>query len=111
MTRPREPITRVIRRGDVVLRRDERVTSDHIAALNALGLRSPHIDLQTAICLALIGYALVALAGIFLYHFQRPLYRDPSRLLLLALIAILSLLVFRIAGTALGLKLSGSQLG
>jgi membrane-associated HD superfamily phosphohydrolase len=105
------PIYRVVRRGDVIIRRDDRVTPEHLEALNALGLRSPHIDLQTAVCLSLIGYGLVALVGVYLYHFQRRLYQDVSRLLLLALIAILCLLIFRVAATTLGLKLSGAQLG
>jgi cyclic-di-AMP phosphodiesterase PgpH len=106
-----EPIYRVISRGDVIIRRNERVTLEHIERLNALGLRSPQIDLQTALCLALICYGFVGLVGLYLYHFQRPILRDPSRLLLLAVIATLSLLVFRVGGTMLGLKLSGAQLG
>lgn len=106
-----EPIYHVISRGDVIIRRNERVTSDHIARLSALGLRSPQIDLQTAVCLSLICYGLVGLAGLYLYHFHRPIYRDPTRQMLLGIIAILGLLVYRVAGTMLGLKLSGAQLG
>lgn len=105
------PIYRVISRGDVIVRRNERVTQDHIDRLAALGLRSPQIDLQTALCLSLACFGLIGLVGVFLYHFHRPIYRDPSRLLLLAIIAILSMMVFRVAGTMLGLKLSGAQLG
>jgi putative nucleotidyltransferase with HDIG domain len=106
-----EPVYRVISRGNLIIRRNERVTQEHIERLSALGLRSPQIDFRTAFHLALACYGLVALVGIYLYHFQRPVYRDPSRMLLLAVIAVVSLLIFRVGGTMLGLKLSGAQLG
>lgn len=106
-----EPLYRKINRGEVIIPQGEQVRPEHLDMLQALGLQRPHIDLQTALCLTLIAYGLVGLTGFYLYHFQRRLLKQRSSLWLLAIITTTAVLLFRLGGSALGLKLSGAQLG
>jgi cyclic-di-AMP phosphodiesterase PgpH len=106
-----QPIYRNISRGDVILRRGERVTEEHIGRFRALALQQPHIDFPTAFSLCLICFGLVALTGLYLTHFHRRLYESLSSLALLALTVCSAVLLMRLTWMMLGLKLSGTQLG
>lgn len=106
-----EPYYRKINRGEVIIARGQRVRPEHLDRLQALGLQRPHIDLETAVCLVLICYGLVALTAFYLYHFHRRLAQQRAVPLLLAIITTGAILLFRLGSSALGLKLSGTQLG
>jgi putative nucleotidyltransferase with HDIG domain len=106
-----EPYYRQVNRGEVIIPRGQRVRQEHLDQLQALGLRRPHVDLATALCLALIAFGMVALTGFYLYHFHRHVYRQRAALWLLAIITVATVLLFRLGASALGLKLSGTQLG
>jgi putative nucleotidyltransferase with HDIG domain len=104
-------IYRTISRGDVIIRRGERVNEEHIARFQALDLQRPHIDLMTASSLWLICFGLVALTGVYLAQFHRRLYHSLPSLLLLAITVCSAVLLVRLTWMMLGLKLSGTQLG
>jgi hypothetical protein len=106
-----EPYYRKINRGEVIIPRGQRVRQEHLDRFMALGLQHPHVDVETALCLTLLCYGLVALTAFYLYQFHRPVYRRRSSLVLLAIITVAAILLFRLGGSALGLKLSGTQLG
>jgi cyclic-di-AMP phosphodiesterase PgpH len=100
-----------IRRGDLVLRKGERVTLDHLNKLRALGLIRERTDLITVASLSLLSYGLVAVFCLYLHQFHPKIFRSFSQLLLLSVVVCGSLLLFRLGGTALGLRFSGDQLG
>lgn len=106
-----QPIYRNIARGDVIVRRGERVTEEHIARFQALDLQRPHIDFPTAFSLCLLCFGLVALTGVYLSQFHRRVFAALSSLVLLSIIVCAAVLLMRITGMMLGLKLSGTQLG
>lgn len=106
-----QPIYRNISRGDVILRRGERVTEEHIAAFQALDLQRPHVDFPTAFSLCLICFGLVGLTGLYLAHFHRRIYEALPSLVLLAISVCSAVLLMRLTWMMLGLKLSGTQLG
>jgi putative nucleotidyltransferase with HDIG domain len=106
-----QPIYRNIARGDVIIRKGERVTEEHIARFQALDLQRPHIDFPTAISLSLICFGLVALTGFYLSQFHRRVFESRPALVLLSIIVCSAVLLVRLTWMMLGLKLSGAQLG
>jgi putative nucleotidyltransferase with HDIG domain len=106
-----EPYYRKINRGEVIIPRGQRVRPEHLDRFLALGLQQPHVDVETAVCLTLLCYGLVGVTAFYLYHFHRRVCRNLSSLGLLAIITVAAILLFRVGGSALGLKLSGTQLG
>jgi putative nucleotidyltransferase with HDIG domain len=106
-----QPIYRTISRGEVIIRRGDRVTEEHIDRFRALDLQRPHIDFPTAFSLCLICFGLVGLTALYLYHFHRRIYQGLSSLVLLAVTTCSAVLLMRLTWTLLGLKLSGTQLG
>ena len=106
-----QTIYQEVQRGDVVIRKGERVTRDHMLKFVQLGLQHPRVDPLTAVSLAFLAFGLVGLFGFYLYHYHPRLYRDPRSLLLIALISTVALLLFRLGSGALDLRLSGDQTG
>jgi putative nucleotidyltransferase with HDIG domain len=100
-----------IKRGDLVVRRGEVVTDDHMTKLRELGLVREQIDLITAVSMVLLAFGLVAVFCLFLYHFHPEVLQSFSSLLLLSVVVCGSLLIFRVASTYLGFQFSGEQLG
>lgn len=105
------PQYETIKRGDLVLRKGERVTPDHLTKLGELGLIQQRIDVVTALSLILLAFGLVAVFCLYLYQFHPAVLRSFSSLLLLAVVVCGCMLLFRVGSTALGLRFSGEQLG
>jgi cyclic-di-AMP phosphodiesterase PgpH len=100
-----------IRRGDLILRKGEKVTLEHLTKLTALGLIRERIDFITAISLVLLSFGLVALFCLYLNQFHPKVLRSLPNLVLISVVVTGCLLLFRITSTALGLRFSGDQLG
>jgi putative nucleotidyltransferase with HDIG domain len=100
-----------IRRGDLILRKGEKVTLDHLAKLQELGLIRGRVDVVNATSLVLLAFGLVLMFSLYLYQFHPHILRSFSSLLLMSVVVTGSLLLFRVASTALGLRFSGDQLG
>jgi putative nucleotidyltransferase with HDIG domain len=106
-----QPIYRTVSRGDVIVRKGDRVTEEHIARFLALDLQRPHVDFPTAFSLCLIAFSLVVLTGVYLSQFHRRLFASLASLVLLSIIVCATVLLMRLTWMMLGLKLSGTQLG
>lgn len=100
-----------IRPRDVVVRRGEIVTPEHIQKLQALGMVRRDIDVVTIVSFTLLAFGLVAVFCLYLFQFHPLVLRSFSSLLLVSVVVASSLLLFRITSTALGLHFSGDQLG
>jgi cyclic-di-AMP phosphodiesterase PgpH len=100
-----------IGQNDILIQPGETVTKEHLAKLNAVGLRRERPDVVTVLSLALLAFGLVACFCAYLYQFHPVVFRSFRELLLLAVVVCGSLLLFRIGSTALGLRFSGDQLG
>ncbi len=105
------PYWETIQRGDLVIRKGERVTPEHMVKLSQLGLVQERLQLVTAVSLVLLSFGLVAVFCLYLYQFHPRILRDFSSLLLVALVACGCLLLFRGGSTAVGLRFTGDQLG
>ena len=100
-----------IRRGDVVVRRGETITPEHVQKLQALGLVRRQIDVVTVLSLTLLAFGLVAVFCLYLFQFHPAVLRSFSSLLLVSVVVVSALVLFRVSSTALGLRFSGDQLG
>ncbi|HTE19029.1 MAG TPA: HDIG domain-containing protein, partial [Armatimonadota bacterium] len=100
-----------IARGDLVLRKGETVTADHLLKLQRLGLVQERLDLITGLSLTLLAFGLVGVFCLYVYQFHPAVLRSFSNLLLIAVVVCGSLLLYRVGSTALGLRFSGDQLG
>ncbi len=100
-----------VNRGDLILRKGDLVSPDHLVKLRELGLIRDRIDLVTAASLAALAFGLVAVFSLYLLQFHPRILRSFSNILLISVVVCGSLLVFRIVGTALGLRFSSEQLG
>jgi cyclic-di-AMP phosphodiesterase PgpH len=110
--RERVPVQyETIKRGDLVVRKGERMTLDHRNRLLELGLIRGRVDLWSVASLVLLAFGLVAAFCMYLFQFHPAVFRSTRHLLLIATVVCGSLLLFRIGNTALGLRFSGEQLG
>ncbi|MFN3650567.1 MAG: HD family phosphohydrolase [Armatimonadota bacterium] len=100
-----------IRRGDLVLRRGETVTQEHMDRLRALNLVRNPLDWFTFSSLLLLAFGLVGLFSLYLYQFHPKILRSFSSLLLISVVVCGSMLLFRIGSTAVGFRVSDDQLG
>ena len=86
-----EPV--IIQRGSRIISEGETVTEEHIAKLEALGLiRGGERNYSTYIGLFLFIFILFFLVGIYLHLFYRDVYNNPTYLILLGFIVVLTLL-------------------
>jgi membrane-associated HD superfamily phosphohydrolase len=94
--------------GTVVVRPFERVTQAHIDKFTALDLQNPRLDAVTITMVSLLVVLLTALATVYLALFHADLYRDTPRLLLLALLSVLSVVGLKIGQSLLGCRFPAS---
>lgn len=106
-----KPVIAEILPGEPVIHKGETVTQAHLDKFTALGLRQPRLDWLGGIYLALLMTGVVGLIGAYLYRYYRPIYNDRRLLWLLALVVVGSLSAFKVAGSALGIKLDTTQYG
>jgi putative nucleotidyltransferase with HDIG domain len=105
-------VTRRLFAGAIVIQPGERVTQLHLDKFAALGLQNPQMDALGIAAVSLLVFLFTLLAAAYLAQFHAPLYRDTPRLLLLALLAIISVVGLKIGQTLLALPFSsGVQLG
>jgi hypothetical protein len=97
--------------GQVVIGKGERVTPQHMDQFMALGLRNPKTDYLSVICIFIMVFGVVILSALYMARYHSGIFASNSKVLLLALIVLISVLGLKLGGSMLGLKLSGLQLG
>lgn len=105
------PVRGQIHKGELVLRRGERISQTHLDKLTALGLRNPDLDLGTLSSIALLIGLLVALAAFYVREYQPSVSSDLRHLVLLSLITVVAVLGLRIGTTALGFRVDSTLTG
>lgn len=97
--------------GDKIIGAGETVTQDHLDKFTALGLRNPHIALETGIGVFVLAACMVLLVIYFISRTIPVLYRDTRRLTLLAIIVLISVFGLKLGGTLFGFSFSSGQAG
>jgi membrane-associated HD superfamily phosphohydrolase len=105
------PVYEQISPGDRIIGASERVTQDHLDKFAALGLLNPHIALETGIGVSILAAAMVLLVVYFIGRTLPKLYSDTPRLMLLAVIVLISVFGLKIGGSLFGLSFSSGQIG
>jgi len=100
-----------ISRGDVIVRKGETVTKEHLRKLRAVGLMSEQFDLVTTLSLIFLAFGLVAVFSFYLHQFHLPVFLSFRDLLLLGVTVCGCMLLFRVGSATIGLRASGDQLG
>ncbi|MER3475246.1 MAG: hypothetical protein C4335_14780 [Armatimonadota bacterium] len=105
------PVYRTLVAGDVVIRRGERVTEQHIEMFTALGMRNPRLHWASVVAILILVTMLVVLAALHIAHYHPKVYQQPRQLWLISVVVALSALGVKLGSSLLGLPLSGVQLG
>jgi len=105
------PVYRTLVAGEVVIRRGERVTEQHIEMLTALGMRNPRLHWASVLAILILVTMLVVLAALHIAHYHPRVYQQPRQLWLISVVVALSALGVKLGSSLLGLPLSGVQLG
>lgn len=105
------PVYRTLVAGDVVIRRGERVTDQHIEMFTALGMRNPRLHWASILAILILVTMMVVLAALHIAHYHPRVYHQPRQLWLISVVVALSALGVKLGSSLLGLPLSGVQLG
>ena len=97
--------------GDIVARRGEKVTSETIDKLRALGLQNPRLNPVTVLSVTLLVMMMVGVTVVYLARHQKAVFADTKMLALLSVLVVLSVLGLKLGGSVLGVRLSPLQFG
>lgn len=96
--------------GELVLHAGERVTQAHLDALTALGLRNAALDTAAIAVIVIMVFLVVGFVTTYLRLFHRELYLDTTKLFLLAILVVISVMGIKLGSTLLGLSFTGINL-
>jgi cyclic-di-AMP phosphodiesterase PgpH len=105
------PQMRRLASGSVVVRRGEVVTQQHLDAFVALGIQSDKWGAATVAVVVLFMGLAVSMVCFYLRFYEKVLYEDMTRLLVIALLSVVSMIGLKVGSVLLGLPLSGGQMG
>ncbi|TDO84483.1 hypothetical protein DFR79_12147 [Halanaerobium saccharolyticum] len=88
-----EPVEQTVRQGEIIVRKGDVVTEADIEILERLGLQKSGINYYNITGRILISLILVLLLGFYFYKYQKSVWQDNSKLLLIELL-ILSVVFF-----------------
>jgi putative nucleotidyltransferase with HDIG domain len=91
-----KPVLVTLYKGELLIRKGERVTPLHLEKFEKLGLIHPRRDYGTTFFLGCLVGLMVILLGIYLHQRQPQVYQDTRRLVLLSVIVSVALLVFKV---------------
>jgi putative nucleotidyltransferase with HDIG domain len=92
-----EPIRATIKKGQVILRRGEVVTSEHITALTELGLQKGQANYTHIAGMAMLVAMMMLVTIIYTYKYSPQVYENLKHMVLLGLIVTMTLLVTKVA--------------
>lgn len=104
-------VYRTLVAGDIVIRRGERVTEQHIEMFTALGMRNPRLHWAGIVAILILVTLWVVLAALHIAHYHPSVYQQPRQLWLISVVVALSALGVKLGSSLLGIPLSGVQLG
>jgi len=97
-----DDVIRTIQKGQIIIRKGEVVTSEHIAILNALGLKNPKINFSNIIGIIMITAICLLVVFLYLSYFYPDIYENINKLILLGIISIFVVLLAKVASQASG---------
>jgi hypothetical protein len=83
-----EAVEKTVRQGEIIVRKGDVVTEADIEILERLGLQKGGINYYNIAGRILISFILVLLLGFYFYKYQKDVWNDNSRLLLIELLIL-----------------------
>lgn len=96
-----QPVERTIEADHTIIFAGERVTDEHLAMLEAVGLSGRQGDYRRAAAIALLVALIVVLIGAQTRHWSPSVYAQPKLLLLLCLLVVVSLFLVSLLSLSL----------
>ncbi|MDR7490219.1 MAG: HDIG domain-containing protein [Armatimonadota bacterium] len=90
-----QPVRVRVLRGEVIVRRGDRITEEHMQRLAALGLLGAPTGWETVLGSAAVIALLLAVTAVYLVEYQREIWRVDRHLLLWSLVVVLTAVVAR----------------
>ena len=92
-----EPVRETVKKGQIMVRRGDIVTSEQIHAVEELGLSKGHVNEMRIFGLAIFVIAVMIIILGYMYRFAYPIYTNDLYLVLLGLITLVTLLLGKAA--------------
>jgi cyclic-di-AMP phosphodiesterase PgpH len=105
------PQMRRLASGNSIVRHGEVVTQQHLDAFLALGIQTDKWGAATVAVVVLFMGLAVSMVCFYLRFYEKILYGDMTRLLVIALLSVVSMVGLKVGSVLLGLPLSGGQMG
>ncbi|MBN2395109.1 MAG: HDIG domain-containing protein, partial [Candidatus Atribacteria bacterium] len=95
-------VKNIIRKDQIIIRKGEIVTSNHIDQLKLLGLQNPILHLQNILGLLLMNTLFIFLLSLYIKIFNIDIYNNINKLILLSILYCLTVFVAKVAGEISG---------
>jgi len=92
-----EPVRETIKKGQILIRKGDIVTSEQIQAMEQLGLHKGQVNEQGIFGLAIFVLTIMAMILVYLNKYAEPIYQNDLHLVLLGLIIVVTLLIGKAA--------------
>ena len=95
-------VKNVIRKDQIIIRKGEIVTPEHINKLKALGLQNPVMHFQNILGLLLLNSILILLLALYIYIYHKTVYHEINKLILLGVLYLAIIFIAKIIGEISG---------
>lgn len=92
----------IIRKDQIIIRKGEIVTDEHIERLEALGLQNPIIRFKEILGLFLINTLFISLLSLYIFNYHQGIYNDFNKVLLLGVIYLSTIFIAKISSQISG---------
>ena len=92
----------IIRKDQIIIRKGEIVTDDHIEKLEALGLQNPIMRFKDISGLFLVNALLLSLLSLYLFNYHKEIFNDINKIILLGVIYLAIIFIAKISSQISG---------
>jgi putative nucleotidyltransferase with HDIG domain len=92
----------IIRKDQIIIRKGEIVTDDHIEKLEALGLQNPTMRFKDIFGLFLINGLLTSLLIFYIFNYHKEIFDDIDKIILLGVIYVTIIFIARLSSQISG---------
>ena len=91
-------VKNVIRKDQIIIRKGEIVTPEHINKLEALGLQNPVMNFQNILGLLLLNSILIFLLALYIFTYHKTVYHETNKLILLGVLYLAIIFIAKVIG-------------
>lgn len=91
-------VKNVIRKDQIIIRKGEIVTPEHIEKLEALGLQNPVMNFQNILGLLILNSILIFLLALYIFTYHKTVYHETNKLILLGILYLAIIFIAKVIG-------------